>query len=710
MKNIRYLLRLGLGAVQIHAIHRLIEAIISFTRRTCFLWCAGFLSVSAHGAIIASDADVTAIMNTAGSSGDYSQYVVGNTAGFTRTFTQNIIDVGNFSSQTPNYIQLLIQNGGTVAFTQSIASMAVVSPFTKTTVTGSGSQLLLNSGASQEFVFFQNGGVGDRVLEVLNGGFADINELETQVAGTLNIDGVGSTVFVEKALVFSNSATLDVSITGGGLWNLSSLGSDAATINVTIDASSTMRVRGALDLSRFNSLGMATGGTLKVDGLLSNGTVSSGTIDLTGGGSIGSGVTLNGGEIKAADFAANNLTFTSGTLTATGAVTDLNALGAGSTVILDGGNWSPVSNINAVNLTIKNGASAAVQDGYDGSNLTLIDGSLTVNGDVSNLPTIQSNAHVTLDGDGELLTSVTLDGGTLEGRNFNLGSNLTLTSGTLTVTGTLQNLSELPAGTTVNMSGASADLLLSNTLSITGGTINVSNGASVTVMANVSLGAGAINFGTAGGSISLSGGVFNVASMDNALSLNANASITGYGTIYGGINLGATGDEGFIDGDAANGGMLIYGDISGSGSISDASVFGNISIGNSPGNLTLQNVDLGNSKILLEIEGSNAGEFDTLQIDSLSDVSGATLSIVFLDSLSVNTTDSWNLVSGGVDLFAFDTLNTPEGWSIDETGTFYAVPEQASTTTFISIIAVCLLFIHRRSNYHRSRKAHGCRV
>lgn len=113
-------------------------------------------------AVIATDAGVPDRMTTTGTPGDYAQYVIGNTAGFTREFNGIFIDVGNLTSTTPNYTQLLIQNGGKAAFTRSDANFGNVAPYTKTTVTGSGSQLLLNSGASQEFVFFPNGGTGDR--------------------------------------------------------------------------------------------------------------------------------------------------------------------------------------------------------------------------------------------------------------------------------------------------------------------------------------------------------------------------------------------------------------------------------------------------------------------------------------------------------------------------------------------------------------------
>ncbi|MDA0255465.1 MAG: hypothetical protein O3A18_11355, partial [Planctomycetota bacterium] len=408
-------------------------------------------------------------------------------------------------------------------------------------------------------------------------------------------------------------------------------------------------------------------------------------------------------EVASFDFSSGNLTFTSGTLDVTGALTNLNSLGAGEAVVLDGGSWSPSGSINAGSLTIQNGGTATVPDGFDGSNLTFTNGSLTVTGDVSNLPTLTAGRAVTLTGGGTLQTATTLDGGSLSGGDFDLNGNLTFTSGTLTVSGTLQNLTSLPAGTAVTMSGPSADLLLSDTLTVTGGTITIGNGASVTVLDNVSLGAGSIGFSAAGGTIALGGGVFNVASMDTAMALNANAGITGYGTIYGGVNLGTSGDAGSIAGDAANGGLVIFGNVSGTGSVADATIYGNISIGNSPGSMTFTNVDLGNSNLFMEIDGTLNGQYDTLLANSGTDLSSASLTVAFGSGFSPTDTDSWQLISGGVDPESFGSVTTPAGWSLSPTGSLVAVPEPAAVAFVAAGLTVLAIAGRRWSGGVRPR-------
>jgi hypothetical protein len=397
------------------------------------------------------------------------------------------------------------------------------------------------------------------------------------------------------------------------------------------------------------------------------------------------------------DFSSGNLTFTSGTLDVTGTLTNLNSLRAGEAVVLDGGSWSPSGNINAGSLTIQNGGTATVPDGFDGTNLTFTNGSLTVTGDVSNLPTLTAGRAVTLTGGGSLQTATTLDGGSLSGGDFDLNGNLTFTSGTLTVSGTLQNLTSLPAGTAVTMSGPSADLLLSDTLTVTGGTITIDNGASVTVLDNVSLGAGSISFSAAGGTIALGGGVLNVASMDTAMALNANAGIIGHGTIYGSVNLGASGDAGSIAGDAANGGLVIFGNVSGTGSVADTSIYGNVSVGNSPGSMTFTNVDLGNSNIFMEIDGTAPGQYDTLSINSGSDLTSASLTVAFGSGFTPSLSDSWQLIGGDGDPYGFKTISPPDGWSLTSSGMLVAVPEPTATAVGISgLIGAAVWFSKRR--------------
>ena len=663
------------------------------------------LSTEAEAGVIAVDGAVPAAMTTAGTSTDVAQYIIGNTGPFVRTFSEAFIDVGEILD-TPSYTQLLIRNGSTVSASQTIASLGLVRPSTTVTVTGSGSQLLL-TGGTREFVYYGNtaGGVSsNRLLEVLDGGRVEVQNLVPQEPGRLFIDGAGSIAEVQGQLRVEGSAgeIFSTEIRNGGTLRLpddAAISTPGGDWHLTLGSGGTLAATGALDVAKIDGFTFESGGTLQADGSLTNlPTISSGqTIDLTGGGSFGTTTVLDGGlvEVASFDFSSGNLTFTSGTLDVTGALTNLNSLGAGEAVVLDGGSWSPSGSINAGSLTIQNGGTATVPDGFDGSNLTFTNGSLTVTGDVSNLPTLTAGRAVTLTGGGTLQTATTLDGGSLSGGDFDLNGNLTFTSGTLTVSGTLQNLTSLPAGTAVTMSGPSADLLLSDTLTVTGGTITIGNGASVTVLDNVSLGAGSIGFSAAGGTIALGGGVFNVASMDTAMALNANAGITGYGTIYGGVNLGTSGDAGSIAGDAANGGLVIFGNVSGTGSVADATIYGNISIGNSPGSMTFTNVDLGNSNLFMEIDGTLNGQYDTLLANSGTDLSSASLTVAFGSGFSPTDTDSWQLISGGVDPESFGSVTTPAGWSLSPTGSLVAVPEPAAVA-FVAAGLTVLAIAGRR--------------
>jgi hypothetical protein len=673
-------------------------ALVSFLR----------LSTEAEAAVIAVDGAVLAVMDTAGTSGDVAQYIVGNTGPFDRTFSEMFIDVGDVSSDTPSYTQLLIRNGSTVSAAQTAASLGLVSPSTTVTVTGTGSKLLL-AGGSKEFVYYGNtaGGVSsNRLLEVLDGGRVEVQNLVAQATGRLFINGAGSIGEIQGQLRVEGSGTIfTTEIRNGGTLRLpddTAISKSTGNVwNLTLGSGGTLEATGALNVARIDGFTFEPGGTLQVDGSLTNlSTISSGQrVDLTGGGSFGSTTVLDGGlvEVASFDFSSGNLTFTSGTLNVTGVLTNLNSLRAGEAVVLDGGSWAPSGSINAGSLTIQNGGTAIVPDGFDGSNLTFTNGSLTVTGDVSNLPTLTAGRAVTLTGGGSLQTATTLDGGSLSGGDFDLNGNLTFTSGTLTVSGTLQNLTSLPAGTAVTMSGPAADLLLSDTLTVTGGTITIDNGASVTVLENVSLGAGSISFSAAGGAISLGGGVLNVASMDTAMALNANAGITGYGTIYGSVNLGASDDAGSIAGDAANGGLVIFGNVSGSGSLADTTIYGNVTVGNSPGSMTFTNVDLGNSNIFMEIDGTAPGQYDTLSINSGSNLTSASLTVAFGSGFTPSLSDSWQLIGGDGDPYSFKTISPPDGWSLTSSGMLVAVPEPTATALGVSgLVGAAVWFRKRR--------------
>ena len=520
----------------------------------------------------------------------------------------------------------------------------------------------------------------------LNGGTLTVLDLD--YANTTNLTFTSGTLHVTNALTNLDATSAGQTvILDDGNWSPSG----------NIDAGdTTIQNSGSLTVGDYSATNLTfTNGSLTTTGALTNlNTFSSAnqTVILDGGtwspsGNIDAGDTTiqNSGALTVGDYRATNLTFTSGSLTTTGALTNLNATGAGQTIILDGGTWSPTGNIDASDTTVQNSGSLSVLGAFDATNLTFTSGDLTIAGDASNLPDIVVNNAVTLTGGGSLLTATTLNGGTLTGGDFDLNSNLTFTSGTLNVSGTLQNLSHLPTGTAVNMDGGSADLILSQDLVITGGTLNIDNGASVTVLNDVTLGAGVLGFDSNGGNLDMDGGTLNVASMATALTLNANASITGNGTIYGDIGLGTGGT---IDGDAT--GLRVYGDISGTGTIADTTLFGNLNIGNSPGDVILENATLSSSTIVaLAIEGVNQGEFDTLTIDGASDISAATLNITFSGFTPDGPGDTFALL-GNFSATNFSTITTPDGWNLSNAGVLSgsAVPEPSSLALLAGLFAV----------------------
>ena len=758
---------------------------------------------------IATDGDVPSSMGATGTSETPAVYIIGNSGSYAKAFTGSTIQVGPFQF-TPAYTQLTVQNGSTATF-QTSADFFLWAPATSLTVTGAGTSLLLNSEfGNDEFGFSGLTSTGTtKVLEVLDGGLVNTNVMRVLGASLITIDGTDSTVYVKTELNFGNSPTLSVDLSNGGEFDILGFGNDTATINTTIGSGSTLRVRGDFNANRLNTFSFESGGTLAVEGSLTNlDPITSGqTVDLSGGGSLGTTTTLNGGTLNAAAFSATNLTFTSGTLEVTGTLSDLNTVGSGQTVVIDGGNWAPTGNIddgnlsltnagtvtlstafdgsnftftsgtlatsstltdfptissgrtvdltgggsfsnaatldggqldvattdlanltftsgtinatgnlsglntlgagrtiildggtwspsgdiNSGNLILQSGGTASVAGGFDGSNLTLTNGSLSIAGNVSNLPIITTGNTVTLTGGGTLQTATTLNGGTLTGADFDLDGNLTFSSGTLNVTGTLQNLTSLASGSTVNVSGSGASLILDQSLNITGGSLNITDGGSVTATDTLTLGAGALAFDSSGGTLDLDDGVLNVASLSTALALNSNTGITGSGRIFGDLNLGTGGT---IDGDAAAGGLEIFGDVSGTGTLSDVVLYGDLSIGNSPGHVDISDTTLApGSTTYMEIFGTGEGQYDTLFGNAGTDVSGANLSIS-LSSYVVQPGDSWPLFSGSFDPTSWASISIPAGTTLSGY-TLSAVPEPG-TNALLAGLGVLGLACYRR--------------
>ncbi|WP_330929728.1 autotransporter-associated beta strand repeat-containing protein, partial [Synoicihabitans lomoniglobus] len=513
--------------------------------------------------------------------------------------------------------------------------------------------------------------------------------------------------------------------------------------------------------------GADAGGTLVTTGTLThldsltatlNVTLDGGTWNTTGDIDAGAVTVQNDGNLGVADYDATNLTLTAGTVTASGALTNLNTLSSSDqTVVLDGGSWSPTGSVGAGNVTLQNDGTLNVGD-YDATRLTLSNGTVASDGSLTNLPTIAANTTIDLTLGGTLDSATTLDRGTINATeldathltftsgtinvaggpltNLNtLGANqtvtldnaswsttgdidnghvtltnnasltvadydtanLTFTSGTLEATGTLTHDQQLAANQTVRLNGTEATYDVGSDLQLSAGTVELTNGGTLSVGDHTAtvLDAGTISFESGGGAIALDGGTLNLASLDGPFGLDADASITGNGSIFGNVNLGVGGT---IDGDAT--GLEVFGHISGTGTLADLTLFGNIDIGNSPGDIYFENVDLSSeSTIALAIEGPDLGQFDRLFVNASSDVSEATLQITFDSYTPASLALTFAIVSNdsGTD---FASISTPEGWSLSNAGLLTygasAVPEPGSFALLAGLATLGLAATRRR--------------
>jgi hypothetical protein len=682
--------------------------------------------------------------NRSGSSGTALQYIIGNTVPYDTDF-------GNTEFRLQDYTQLTIQNGSTVDNNGDMMAYFVGDNSTLT-VTGANSELLLKTTTTASGIVFNNNTSGNTV-QVLDGGYILAGTIymwgNLGNSGSIEIDGTDSIFQTNQNPNLKGTSVLTVDISNGGLWAAKGFGT-TGDITVNLNSGGSLQVSESFDASNIDTFTFNSGGTLIAQSSLTNlnSTSAGQTVILDGGtwspsGDIGTGNTTlqNNGSLSVGDYDATNLTFTSGTLSASGALTNLPELVSGNNVDISGGG-------SFGDATTLNGGSVNTA-AFDATNLTFTSGTLTTTGALTNLGTISSGQIVDISGGGSFASATTLGGGNLSTNDFDL-TNLTFTSGTLTTTGALTNLNSLssanqsvvidggtwsPSGNidtgnltiqndgsvsvtdysatnlnlasgTLNVSGtltghttlgtnatarvngglAALVLLLDETLALNGGTLEISGGATANP-----LGSGAITFdGTNGGEIALDGGTLNVASMGSTLTLNANATITGNGSIYGDIGLGVGGT---IAGDAT--GLEVFGHISGSGTLTDLTLYGNLDIGNSPGEINLEGVTLGSgSEVFMEIMGTEIGQYDILTGDAFTDVSGADLSIVF-SAYIPNGTESWQLISGDMDPLSFANISTPDGWTLSDTG-LLSVPEPATYGLLSGLVALGFVILRRR--------------
>jgi len=93
------------------------------------------------------------------------------------------------------------------------------------------------------------------------------------------------------------------------------------------------------------------------------------------------------------------------------------------------------------------------------------------------------------------------------------------------------------------------------------------------------------------------------------LDLDEIGDISGHGRLFGDVELET---DGAITGSGT--GLVLYGDVSGPGTLSGTTLFGNLNIGSSPGVVTLENTTLSaSSTTTFEVAGTtDSSQFDQL--------------------------------------------------------------------------------------------------
>ena len=164
------------------------------------------------------------------------------------------------------------------------------------------------------------------------------------------------------------------------------------------------------------------------------------------------------------------------------------------------------------------------------------------------------------------------------------------------------------------------------------------------------------------------------------IALGDGESITGFGTVYGPVDL----TDATISG--SGGDLDIYGDVSGTGTVSNATIRGDLSVGHSPGQMTLEDVLLGGRTMLtMELGGMSPGiDCDLLIINGLLTLDGV-LNVELLGGFTPEDGQVFDLFDG-VLIGEFDDVILPQladglSWDQSELYTFGQIavtPEPAT--------------------------------
>ena len=230
------------------------------------------------------------------------------------------------------------------------------------------------------------------------------------------------------------------------------------------------------------------------------------------------------------------------------------------------------------------------------------------------------------------------------GQDFSVITSFTMDAGaTLDLTGANSNLGSIATGRTVTLSGGGASL---SGATLDGGLLEVST-------------FDAANLAITSGTLQLSGGTLSMGS-GSPLSLNANTSLTGYGTVSASVDLDGGSVVGDVDPFLSRDGIAFTSSVTGPGTLSDVSLSGLLDVGNGGGAVTMVDGTFATgSSLLLDIAGTAGGQYDTFSANAASDVSGGDLVIAFSGGFVPTLGDRWTLFSGGFDTTDFASITLP---------------------------------------------------
>ena len=263
------------------------------------------------------------------------------------------------------------------------------------------------------------------------------------------------------------------------------------------------------------------------------------------------------------------------------------------------------------------------------------------------------------------------------------GGRFRFLSGTLAVTdGTLTGLdATVSEGRHVQMIGSSALLQVErqsfgagSSLTLDGATLEVTSGGSVTF-------SGPLHFAAGGGTVRLRNARLFYAAGTLAL---AGGEVVGSGELLigaAGVDLGSTEQPGGLLGTSDTERLTVYGDVTGSGSLMNVTVFGDVSVGDSAGEMSLENVLFTSaSTVAMGILGPEEDMRDRMVIGPGVDFAGCRIEIDFV-AFTPDPADVFDLFdpAGEADLaatLAGAAVITPDNWWLDTaTGVLTRDPE-----------------------------------